>query len=52
MFLTDTLPTNVLSVAHVALAAVVCGCGNAASIQTQVGEMFAHINGVIDRNRA
>lgn len=52
MFLTDTLSTNILSVAHVTLAAVACGCGNAASIQTQVGEMFAHINGVVHRNRA
>lgn len=52
MFLTDTLSTNILSVAHVTLTAVACGCGNAASIQTQVGEMFAHINGVVHRNRA
>lgn len=48
----NTLSTNILSVAHVALAAVACGRGNAASIQTQVCEMFAHVNGVVHRNRA
>lgn len=47
MFLTDTFPTNILPVAHVALAAVACGCGDAASIQAQVGEMSAHIDGVV-----
>lgn len=51
-FLTDTLPTNILFIAHVTLAAVACGGGNAAAIQTQVGEMFAHINGVVHRHRA
>ena len=52
MFLTDTLPTDILSVAHVALAAVARRCGDAASVQTQVGEMFAHVNGVVHRNGA
>lgn len=52
LFLTDTLPTNILFVAHVALAAVACRCRDAASIQTQVGEMFADIDGVIHRHRA
>lgn len=51
-FLTDTLPTNVLFVAHVALAAVACRRRDAASIQTQVGEMFADVDGVIHRHRA
>lgn len=48
----NTLPTNILSVAHVALAAVARGRGNAASVQTQVGEMFAYVNRVVYRNRA
>lgn len=43
----DTFSSDILSVAHVALAAVACGCGNAASVQTQVGKMFAHIDTVI-----
>lgn len=50
VFLTDTQATNILPVAHVAFAAVAWGCGNAASIQTQVGEMFAYINAVVHRN--
>lgn len=52
MLLTDTLPTDILFIAHVTLAAVACGGGNAASIQTQVGEVFAHVNGVVHRHRA
>lgn len=43
----DTLPAYVLPVAHVTLAPVTGWCRNAASIQTQVGEMFAHIHSVI-----
>lgn len=52
IFLTDTLPTDILFITHVTLAAVARGGGNAASIQTQVGEMFAHINGVVHRHCA
>lgn len=52
MCLTYTLSTNILFVAHVTLAAVARRCGNAASIQTQVSEMLAHVNGVVYRNRA
>lgn len=48
----DTLPADVLSVSHVALAAVALQGGDAASVQTQVGEMFAHVDGFIHRNRA
>lgn len=48
----NTLPTDILFEAHVAFTAVVCGCGNAASIQTQVSEMFAHVNGLIERDGA
>lgn len=52
MLLTDTLPADVLPVSHVALAAVALQGGDAASVQTQVGEMFAHVDGFIHRNRA
>lgn len=52
MCITDTLPPNILFVAHVALASVAGGRWNAASIETQVGEMFAHVNGVVHRNGA
>lgn len=45
--LTDTLGSNVLPVPHVALAAVARECGNAASVQAQVGEMLAHVDGVV-----
>lgn len=48
----DAFPTNVLSVAHVAFTAVACRRWDAASIQAQVGKVFAHIDGVIDRNGA
>lgn len=50
--LTNALPTDVLLVAHVALAAVACVCGDAASIQTQVREVFAHVDGLVHRSRA
>lgn len=52
MPLTNTFSTDILSVAHVALTAVAHGCGNAASIQTQIGEIIAHVNGVVHRNRS
>lgn len=54
--LTNTLGLNSLFVAHVTLAAVAAlwriGSGDAASILTQVGEMFAHIDGVVDGDGA
>lgn len=50
--LTNALPTHVLLVAHVALAAVAGVCRDAASVQTQVGEVFAHIDGLVHRSRA
>jgi len=45
--LTDALATHVLLVADVALAPVAVGRQQAASVQTQVGEVFAHVNGLI-----
>lgn len=50
--LTNALPTDVLLVAHVALAAIAGVCGDAASVQTQVGEVLAHVDGLVDRSRA
>lgn len=50
--LTDALPAHVLLVAHVALAAVAGVCGDAAAVQTQVGEVFAHVDGLVHRSQA
>lgn len=50
--LTNALPTDVLFVAHVALAAVAGGCRDAASVQTQVGEVSANVDGVVHGGRA
>lgn len=50
--LTNALPADVLFVAHVALAAVAGGCRDAASIQTQVGEVFANVDGLVDGGQA
>lgn len=50
--LTNALSADVLFVAHVALAAVAGGCEDAASVQTQVGEVFANVDGLVDRGRA
>lgn len=50
--LTNALSTDVLFVAHVALAAVAGGCQDAASVQTQVGEVFANVDGLVDGGRA
>lgn len=41
----DTLPTHVLPVAHVTFAAVAGGGGDTAAVQTQIGEVLAHIDG-------
>lgn len=46
---TDTQSANILPEAHVAFAAVARRRGDAASVQTQVGEMLAHVNGVVHR---
>lgn len=43
--LTCALARPLLTVAHVALAAVAVGGGDAAAIQTQIGEMLTHIDG-------
>lgn len=43
--LTDALSPYVLSVPHVAFAPVAGWRGNAAAVETQVGEVFAHVNG-------
>lgn len=51
-YLTDALAADVLLVAHVALAAVAGGCRDAASVQTQVGEVFANVDGLVHGNRA
>lgn len=48
----NTLPTNILPVTHVAFAAVARRSWDTTSVQTQVGEMFAHVNGVVHRNSA
>ena len=45
--LTDALSTHILLVPHVALAAVAGWGGNAASVQAEVGEMLADVNGLI-----
>lgn len=50
--LTDALPPDVLLVAHVALAAVAAVCGDAAAVQTQVGEVSAHVDGLVHSTRA
>lgn len=47
MFLTNALSTHILLVSHVALASVAGGGGDAAPIQTQVGEVLADVNGLI-----
>ena len=47
--LTDALPAHVIPVADVAHAAVAGGRQKAASVQTQVGEVFAHVDGVVLR---
>lgn len=54
--LTDTLSLDSLSVAHVALAAIAAlrrvGRGDAASVLAQVGEVFAHVDGVVHGDSA
>lgn len=45
--LTNALPTHVLLVPHVALAAVAGWGGDAASVQAEVSEMLADVNGLI-----
>lgn len=45
--LTNALSTHVLLVAHVALAAVAGRCGDAASVQAEVSEMLADVDGLI-----
>lgn len=45
--LTDALPAHVLLVPHVALAAVAGWGGDAASVQAEVSEMLADVNGLI-----
>lgn len=45
--LTDALPPDVLRVAHVTLAAVARGGGQTAAIETQVGEVSADVNGLV-----
>lgn len=47
--LTDALPSDVLLVAHVALAAVAGRGGDAAPVQAQVGEVFADVDGLVQR---
>jgi hypothetical protein len=47
--LTDALSAHVLLVAVVTLAAVAGRRQHAASVQTQVGEVFAHVDGVVLR---
>lgn len=46
--LTDALAAHVLPEAHVALAAVAGGRGDAAAVQAQVGEVLAHVDGVVE----
>lgn len=48
----NTLPTNVLLVAHVAFTSVAVQGRDAASVQAQVGEMLADVHRVIHRNSA
>lgn len=45
--LTDALPPDVLRVARVTLAAVAGRGGQAAAIETQVGEVSADVNGLV-----
>lgn len=45
--LTDALPPDVLLIAHITLAAVAGRGGQAAAIETQVGEVSADINGLV-----
>lgn len=52
LYLTDALSADVLLVAHVALAAVAGGRRDAASVQTQVGEVFANVDGLVRGSRA
>lgn len=52
VFLTNALPANILFIAHVALAAVAGRRWDAASVQTQVGEVFAHVHRFIHSNGA
>lgn len=52
VFLTNALPTNILFIAHVALAAVACRRWDAPSVQTQVGKVFAHVHRFIHSNGA
>lgn len=47
LLLTDALPSDVLLIAHVTLAAVAGRGGQAAAIETQVGEVSADINGLV-----
>lgn len=45
---TCALARPLLTVAHVTLAAVAVRGGDAAAIQTQIGEMLTHIDGCAD----
>lgn len=45
--LTDALSSNVLRVARIALAAVAGRGGQAAAVETQVGEVSADVNGLV-----
>lgn len=45
--LTDALSTHVLLVANVALTAVAGWGGDTASVQAQISEMLAYVNGLI-----
>lgn len=50
--LTNALPSDVLLVAHVALAAVAGRGGDAAPVQAQVGEVLADVDGLVQRGRS
>ena len=52
MCLTDAFAPQVLLVAGVALTAVAGRGEHAASVQTQVGEVFTHVDGVVLRGSA
>lgn len=50
--LTNALPSDILLVAHVALAAVAGWGGDAAPVQAQVGEVLADVDGLVQRGRS
>ena len=50
--LTNALPPDVLRVAHVTLAAVAGRGGQAAAVETQVGEVSADVDGLVQRGCA